>query len=112
MQPEEVMYAVFQVGGRQYRATEGDKIQVERLSQAVGEKVEIEKVLMLSDGEQVTVGKPTIDGARVLAQVVEQSKGDKIIVFDYRPNGKRHRVKNGHRQNYTWLKVEQIVLGK
>ena len=105
------MYAVFQVGGKQYRATEGDKIQVERLPQAVGEKVEIEQVMLLSNGDQVTVGRPIVKGAKVVAEVVEQSKGDKIIVFDYRPGGKRHRVKNGHRQHYTWLKVEHITAG-
>lgn len=105
------MYAVFQVGGRQYRATEGDKIQVERLPQAVGEKVEFDRVMLISDGEALSVGQPVLEGARVVAEVVEQSKGDKIIVFDYRPGGKRHRVKNGHRQNYTWLKVERIIPG-
>ena len=105
------MYAVFQVGGRQYRATEGDKIQVERLPQAVGEKVEFDRVMLISDGEALSVGQPVLAGARVVAEVVEQSKGNKIIVFDYRPGGKRHRVKNGHRQNYTWLKVERIIPG-
>ncbi|HET7087383.1 MAG TPA: 50S ribosomal protein L21 [Anaerolineae bacterium] len=105
------MYAVFQVGGRQYRATEGDKIQVERLPQAVGEKVEFDRVMLISDGEALSVGQPVLEGARVVAEVVEQGKGDKIIVFDYRPGGKRHRVKSGHRQNYTWLKVERIIPG-
>lgn len=106
------MYAVFQVGGRQYRATEGDKIQVERLPQAVGEKVEFDGVMLVSDGEKVKVGQPNVKGAKVIAEVVEQSKGGKIIVFDYRPGAKRQRVKNGHRQNYTWLMVDKIVAGK
>jgi len=105
------VHAVFQVSGKQYRATEGDKIQVEKLSQAVGETVEIDRVMMVSDGERVMVGQPVVKGARVVAKVVEHVKGDKIIVFDYRPGGKRHRVKNGHRQNYTWLQVEKIVAG-
>ena len=105
------MYAVFEVGGRQYRATEGDRIQVERLPQAVGEKVEFDRVMLISDGEALSIGQPVLAGARVVAEVVEQSKGNKIIVFDYRPGGKRHRVKNGHRQNYTWLKVERIIPG-
>jgi len=105
------VYAVFQVGGRQYRATEGDRLQVERLPQAVGEKVEFDRVMLISDGEALSVGQPVLAGARVVAEVVEQSKGNKIIVFDYRPGGKRHRVKNGHRQNYTWLKVERIIPG-
>ncbi len=103
------MYAVFQVGGRQYRAAEGDRIRVERLPQAVGETVAIDQVLLVSDGERLAVGQPTVNGARVMAQVVEQGKGKKIIVFDYRPGGKRHRVKAGHRQNYTWLRIDQII---
>ncbi|HJW84724.1 MAG TPA: 50S ribosomal protein L21 [Anaerolineae bacterium] len=103
------MYAVFQLGGKQYRAAEGDRIRVERLPQAVGEMVEIDRVLMVSDGEQLNLGRPTLSGAKVTAQVVDQNKGKKIIVFDYRPNGKRHAVKAGHRQDYTWLKVEKIV---
>jgi large subunit ribosomal protein L21 len=106
------VYAVFQIGGKQYRATEGDKLMVERLPQTVGEKVEIDQVLLLSDGDKLEVGKPVIDGAKVVAEVVEQGKGKKIIVFDYRPGGKRHAVKTGHRQNYTWLKVDQIIAGK
>ena len=105
------MYAVFQVGGKQYRAAEGDKVRVERLPQALGETVEIDQVLLVSDGDRLAVGQPTVNGARVVAQVVEQGKGKKIIVFDYRPGGKRHRVKAGHRQNYTWLKVDKIITG-
>jgi large subunit ribosomal protein L21 len=108
---EVLVYAVFQLGGRQYRATEGDRIQVEKLPQAVGDTIEIDDVRMLSDGDDVKVGLPSLRGSRVVVKVVEQGKGDKIIVFDYRPGGKRHRVKNGHRQNYTWLKVEQIIAG-
>lgn len=105
------MYAVFAVGGKQYRAAEGDKLRVERLPQTVGEIVEIDQVLLVSDGDRLSIGQPTVDGARVMAQVVEQSKGKKIIVFDYRPGGKRHRVKAGHRQNYTWLRVDKIMAG-
>ena len=105
------MYAVFQLGGKQYRAAEGDRIRVERLPQAVGETVEIDRVLMVSDGAQLSLGRPTVSGAKVTAQVVDQKKGKKIIVFDYRPNGKRHAVKAGHRQHYTWLQVEKIVAG-
>ena len=105
------MYAVFQLGGKQYRAAEGDRIRVERLPQAVGETVEIDRVLMVSDGEQLNLGRPTLSGAKVTAQVVDRNKGKKIIVFDYRPNGKRHAVKAGHRQDYTWLQVEKIVSG-
>ena len=103
------MYAVFEVAGNQYRAEVGDKVQVERLPQEVGAKVEIEKVLMVADGDQVKVGTPTVDGAKVVASVTEQSKGPRTLIFQYRIGGKRHRTQATHRQNYTWLQIEQIV---
>ncbi len=103
------MYAVFEVAGNQYRAVEGEKVRVDRLDQKVGDKVEIDQVLMIGDGESVTVGKPTVAGAKVTATVTEQGKGQRVVVFQYRPGGKRHRTNASHRQNYTWLQIEQIV---
>ena len=103
------MYAVFEVAGNQYRAEVGEKVQVEHLPQEVGAKVEIDKVLMVSDGENVTVGKPMVSGAKVLASVAEQGKGERTLVFQYRIGGKRHRTQATHRQNYTWLQIEEIV---
>jgi large subunit ribosomal protein L21 len=105
------VYAVFQVGGQQFRAGIGDKIRVEVLPQNVGDAVELSQVLLVSDESGVKVGQPTVSGARVKATVVEQGKGDKLIVFHYRPGGKRHKVKSGHRQSYTWLRVDEIVAG-
>ena len=103
------MYAVFEVSGNQYRAEVGDKVQVERLDQQVGDKVEIDQVLMVGDGDSVTIGTPMVAGAKVSATVTEQGKGQKVIVFQYRIGGKRHRTNASHRQNYTWLQIEQIV---
>ena len=103
------MYAVFEVAGNQYRAEVGEKVQVEHLSQEVGAKVEIDKVLMVADGENVSVGKPTVSGAKVVASVAEQSKGPRTLIFQYRIGGKRHRTQATHRQNYTWLQIEEIV---
>ena len=103
------MYAVFEVAGNQYRAEVGEKVQVEHLPQEVGAKVEFDKVLMVADGENVTVGKPTVSGAKVLASVTEQGKGKRTLIFQYRIGGKRHRTQATHRQNYTWLEVQQIV---
>jgi len=103
------VYAVFEVAGNQYRAEVGEKVQVERLPQEVGAKVEIDKVLMVADGDQVKVGQPTVDGAKVVASVTEQSKGPRTLIFQYRIGGKRHRTQATHRQNYTWLQIEQIV---
>ncbi len=105
------MYAVFQVGGQQFRAGVGDRVRVEQLPQQVGDQIVLEQVLLVSDGDQLMVGKPTVGGAQIKATVVEQGKGDKVIVFHYRPGGKRHKVKTGHRQNYTWLRVDDIVAG-
>jgi large subunit ribosomal protein L21 len=106
-----IVYAVFQVGGQQFRASVGDRICVELLPQPVGDAVELDQVLLVSDGKQVQVGRPTVQGAKVKATIVEQSQGDKITVFHYRPGGKRHKVKTGHRQDYTWLRVDDIVAG-
>jgi large subunit ribosomal protein L21 len=103
------VYAVFQVGGQQFRAGLGEKVRVEALPHQVGDQIVLDDVLLVSGADQVQVGKPTVGGAKVKATVVEQSRGDKIIVFHYRPGGKRHRVKTGHRQNYTWLRVDEIV---
>ena len=105
------MYAVFQVGGQQFRASVGETVRVEALPQQVGEQVVLDNVLLVSDAGNIQVGKPTVGGAQVKATVVEQGKGEKIVIFDYRPGGKRHKVKTGHRQNYTWLRVDDIVAG-
>ena len=107
----ENVYAVIEVAGGQYRVTQGERVRVERLPVEVGAQVKLDKVLMVGDGDQVEIGHPTVNGASVTATVVEQSKGKKVIVFQYRPGGKRHRVKGGHRQNYTWLRVDEIVAG-
>jgi large subunit ribosomal protein L21 len=105
------VYAVFQVGGQQFRASVGETVRVEVLPQQVGEQVVLDNVLLVSDAGNVQVGKPTVGGAQIKATVVEQGKGEKIVIFDYRPGGKRHKVKTGHRQNYTWLRVDDIVAG-
>lgn len=104
------MYAVVKVAGFQYRVAPGARVRVERLPAEVGSQVKLDQVLLVADGDQVQVGQPSLPGASVTATVVEQSKGDKIVVFQYRPGGKRHRVTSGHRQNYTWLRVDEIVM--
>lgn len=102
------MYAVVETGGKQYRVTVGQTIEVEKLPFAVGERVELDKVLLVADGDEVKVGQPTVKGAKVLATVVEHGKGKKIIVFKYKPK-ERYRRKKGHRQAYTRLRIEKIV---
>ncbi len=104
------MYAIVRCGGRQYRAEEGNSFIVEKLPYEVGEEIEIEDVLLLADGDGITVGQPSVDGARVKATIVEQFRGKKIFVWKYRPR-KRYRRRQGHRQSYTRLRVDEIVAG-
>ncbi len=101
------MYAVLKTGGKQYRVTVGDKINVEKLPNAVGDQVTLESVLMLENDGQVTVGKPMVAGAKVVAKVVDEGKGDKVTHFDYR-NKHRRRKTIGHRQEYTRLEISEI----
>lgn len=100
------MYAVIKTGGKQYRVSEGDRVRVEKLPGAVGEKVEFDEVLMLG-GERVAVGAPFVSGAKVNAEIVGQGRGKKVIVFKIKRR-KSYRRKAGHRQAYTELKVTGI----
>ncbi|MCO5182780.1 MAG: 50S ribosomal protein L21 [Anaerolineae bacterium] len=102
------MYAIVECGGRQYRAEAGHSFSVEKLPNEVGEQIELDNVLLLSNGGSVAVGKPTVAGAVVKATVVEQYRGKKILVWKYRPK-KRYRRRQGHRQYYTRLRVDEIV---
>ncbi len=104
-------YAIVESGGKQYTAIEGETIEVDRLAVETGKKVSLESVLMVVDDDKVTVGTPLVEGARVNTTVVAHEKGDKIVVFKYRPK-KRYRVKSGHRQHYTRLKVDSIKMEK
>jgi large subunit ribosomal protein L21 len=101
------MYAVVESGGKQYRVSVGETIDVERLPVAEGESVSLEKVLLLADGDEIKVGKPTLPGASVSATVVHHGLVRKQVIFHYRPK-QRYRVKKGHRQHYTRLRIEQI----
>ena len=103
------MYAVVRSGARQYRASAGDTIVVEQLPVEVGQQLELGEVLLVADGEQVEVGQPTVGGAKMLATVVAQEKGPKIQIFKYHPR-KRYRRRAGHRQRYTRLRVDEIVM--
>ena len=103
------MYAVVRSGARQYRAEVGDTILVERLPAEAGQQIELNEVLLVADGERVEIGRPTVNGARVLATVVAQEKGPKIRIFKYHPR-KRYRRRAGHRQRYTRLRVDRIMV--
>lgn len=103
------MYAIVEVGGRQYRVTEGQTIRVERLPQEVGGKVDLERVLLLEEDDQVEVGTPVVAGAKVQATVTAQGLGPKVRIFHYRPK-KRYKKLKGHRQPFSQLLIENITL--
>jgi large subunit ribosomal protein L21 len=100
-------YAIVESGGKQYRAVEGGTLEVDRLPVNAGENIKLEQVLLLADGDNITVGTPVIKDSPIWTKVVEHFKGEKVTIFNYSPK-KRIRVKTGHRQNYTRLLVEQI----
>lgn len=101
------MYAIIRTGGHQYRVAPGDTIEVERLEAETGSQVELGEVLMLSNDDGVQVGTPLVEGAKVVATVLRQGKGPKLVVFKYKPK-KRYRRKTGHRQNLTMLSIKEI----
>ncbi len=102
------MYAVIETGGKQYRVQQGDVLFVEKIDAEAGANISFDKVLLVSKEGNVVVGKPYVDGAKVEATVVEHGKGKKIIVFKYKPK-KNYRKKQGHRQPYTKVKIENII---
>ena len=102
------IYAIIETGGKQYKVTPGQTIDVERLGVAEGDTVDLDRVLLIADGDKVTVGTPTIDGAKVVATSQGDGKGKKIIVLKYKPKV-RYRRKTGHRQLYTRLVIDKIV---
>jgi large subunit ribosomal protein L21 len=101
------MYAVIRSGGKQYRVSPGDTVEVDRLPGAIGETVTLNDVLLVAGDGSVQVGQPVVEGASVSAKITGQYKGDKIHVFKYRPK-KRIRVRRGHRQFITRLQIGKI----
>ena len=102
------IYAIIEIGGKQYKVTPGQTIDVDRLDVAEGDTVDLDKVLLIADGDKVTLGTPTVDRAKVVATSQGEGKGKKIIVFKYKPKV-RYRKKTGHRQLYTRLVIDKIV---
>jgi large subunit ribosomal protein L21 len=102
------MYAVVKTGGKQYRVSPGDSIEVEKLPHEVGEQVELEEVLLVANGSSTKIGQPVVKGAKVKATVTRQGTGRKVIIFKYRPS-KRYRRRKGHRQHSTRLRIDEIV---
>jgi large subunit ribosomal protein L21 len=101
------MYAVIETGGKQYRVQEGDVLKVEKLPVEVGTTVEFDRVLTVVDNGAVKVGRPVLEGAKVVGKVLEQAKSKKIIVFKYKAKS-NYRRKQGHRQPFTRVVIEKI----
>ena len=104
-------YAIIESGGKQYRVQPGDTIEVEKLKVEPGATIDLERVLLLSDDDKVTVGQPTVPGVKVVADVQEHGRGEKITVLKYKRKV-RYSVKQGHRQAFTRLTIKDIVTGE
>ena len=101
------MFAVLKTGGKQYKVSQGDIIQIEKLDGKVGDKVTLDQVLMIGEDDKVDVGSPVVKGSQVTGEIVNQVKGPKVIVFK-KIRRKKYRRKNGHRQLITHLKITEI----
>jgi large subunit ribosomal protein L21 len=104
------MYAVIQTGGKQYRVSQGDLITIEKLEGAAGDRVEIASVLMIAEGNQVAVGQPELEHARVVGTIVRHDRGPKILIYKHKRR-KGYQKRQGHRQSQTLLRVSEIVTG-
>ena len=102
------MYAIIETGGKQFKVRQGDVLRVEKLAAEVGETVEVSEVLALGGENGLTVGKPYIEGAKVVLKVTEHGKGEKVLVFKYKPK-KNYRKLRGHRQPYSRVVVDGIL---
>ncbi len=104
------MYAVFKTGGKQYRATAGDILKVEKIEAETGSTIDLDNVLMVGEGSDVQVGAPYLEGASVTAKVLEQGRHDKIKIIKFQRR-KHHRKQMGHRQYYTCIQIEDVITG-
>ena len=105
------MYAVIETGGKQYRVEVGTELEVELLDVEPGKTITLDRVLLVADGDDSTIGRPVVADASVSAEVVSQKRGPKLISFKYRPKARR-RVKKGHRQDVTVLRITDVKLGE
>ncbi|MEW8043995.1 MAG: 50S ribosomal protein L21 [gamma proteobacterium symbiont of Phacoides pectinatus] len=104
------MYAVIQTGGKQYRVSEGDTLKVEKLGAGEGASVDLDKVLMVADGEDIKIGTPYVDGGKVTATVKSHGRGKKVNIIKFRRR-KHHMKRQGHRQSYTELEITGVSAG-
>ena len=105
------MYAVVATGGKQYKVSTGDRFKVEKLNGEVGESIELDDVLLIAGGDNVQVGRPRVEKAKIVAEILEHGRGEKVIAFK-RERRKGYHRKVGHRQEYTELEVKEIRGGE
>ena len=101
------MYAVIKTGGQQFRVTKGDKLSVQKLDAEAGKSITLEEVMMINDGKTAKVGTPLVNGAKVVAKVVEQTRGEKVVIFKKKRRQNYRRTK-GHRQHLTVIEITDI----
>jgi large subunit ribosomal protein L21 len=102
------LYAVIQTGGKQYKVAPGETVDVERLTASAGDTVELSQVLLVADGEKIMVGRPLVEGAKVMTTVAQHTRGPKIEVYKFKAK-KRYRRHTGHRQELTRLTIGEII---
>ncbi|MHB9100881.1 MAG: 50S ribosomal protein L21 [Sulfuricella sp.] len=102
------MYAVIKTGGKQYRVAPGEKLKIEQIPADIGSEIVLDQILMVADGEAVTVGTPLVSGATVNATVISHGRGDKVQIFKMRRR-KHYQKHQGHRQNYTEIRIDGIA---
>ncbi len=102
------MYAVIKTGGKQYRVKEGDIIRIEKIDGEVGQSIELGEVLLIADPKEPKIGQPVVNNAKVVGDIIRQGKGKKIIIFKSKRR-KGYRKKQGHRQNYTFVRINKII---
>ena len=102
------MYVIVDIQGQQFKVSQGQKLFVHRITAELGSELEFEKVMLVDDGEKVTVGAPLVDGAKVVVEVLSHVKGDKVLVFK-KKRRKGHQKLNGHRQQFSEVQVKEIV---
>ncbi|MDR3413068.1 MAG: 50S ribosomal protein L21 [Formivibrio sp.] len=102
------MYAVVKTGGKQYKVAIGEKLKVEQITADIDSQIVLNEVLMVADGESVTIGAPLVAGASIKATVVSHGRGEKVRIFKMRRR-KHYQKRQGHRQNYTEIRIDEIV---
>lgn len=101
------MYAVIKSGGKQYRVSPGDEVKIEKIQGEVGEEIRFDSVLLVSDGEQIQVGRPYLDQVEVVGQITRQAKDRKVVVVKFKRR-KNYRRKKGHRQPFTLVRIQEV----